>query len=363
MSTIEASIADVKDQMADAKQKGDEKKFKSLKITLATLQIQKHAGTQPTLKRPLGPTSKLVDPDQYHSEEFFAVWGSRLTNPEFCLYCKNASAQQTGSEQERNAAFADFCSKLGIVLSALEGESVEAHQVRTRPLINMAGAIMRLGELLYRLNDAHQRQTSGMPIDAGHLKKLEDVMKFLLKGKYAQIALDLISQFPPLLPFFVVMANTIADEEAAEAAVREQEKQTKAAAKAAAFGGGGAAVPSVGKVQSFLKGPAVVRGGGVAVARGGGAAVGGRKDKSPCQRHALWVPHGTDVSRAPKPIVTIRAIPGIFLFYNEGQEAVAQEAARMLGTALLEGAARERANYLSHQSFLTAMAEGKKREL
>jgi hypothetical protein len=354
MNSIEERIAAVKAQIADAKQKGDEKKFKSLKITLATLQIQKHAGTQPTPKLLLGTTMMYVDADQHPSEKFLMEWGTRLIDPTFCQHCKTASGQQTGKKVERNAAFAAFCLTLGFDLSPREGEPEGEHKARTRPLINLPETIMHLGELLHRFNEFLQRQAAGMPIDAGHLKKLEDVMVFLLKGKYAQIALDLVSRFPAMLPFFIVMANTIADKDAAEAAVREQEKQAKAAAKAAAFGGGGAAVPSVGEVQSFLKGPAV--------ARGGGAAVGGKKHKPPCQRWALLVPHGTVVSRVPKPIVTLPAIPGIFLFYNEDEKVVAQEAARMLGTALLEGEARERANYLSHQSFLTAMAKGKKRE-
>jgi hypothetical protein len=355
MSTIEASIADVKAQIAEAEKANNQKRVVSLRVVLRGLHLKRHLGSQAKPKRPLGPTRKLVIADQIPSTEFLEVWLTRLTNPEFCLHCRTASGQLRGSKQERNAAFAAFCLTIGLDISTREGESEGEHKARTRPLINLVEAILRLGELLHRLDECRQRQAVSAPIDAGHLKKLEDVMVFLLKGQYAQIAWDLVSQFPALLPFFIVIANTIADKDAAEAAVHEQEKQTKAAAKAAAFGGGGAAVPSVDEVQSFLKGPAVVRGGGV--------AVGGKKHKPPCQRWALLVPRGTDVSRVPKPIVTLPAIPGIFLFYNEEQEAVAQEAARMLGTALLEGAARERANYLSHQSFLTAMAEGKKREL
>lgn len=354
MTTIEAKIADVEAQIAAAQNSNNQKKVDSLGVVLRRLHMEKHQGTQPTPKRPLGPTRKLVDAVQLPSVEFLAVWGLLLANPKFCENCRTASGQQTGTKQQRKDALAAFCTTLGIDLSVHKGESVEEHQARTRPLINLAEAIMHLGELLHRLNEFQQRQTSGMPIDAGHLKKVEDVIVFLLKGKYALIAWDLVSQFPAMLPFFIVMANTIADKDAAEAAVRAQEKQAKADAKAAAFGGGGAAVPSVDQVRSFLNGPAV--------ARGGGAAVGGKKHKPPCQRHVLSVPHGTDVSMVPRPTVTLATVDGLRLFYNEDQEAVAQEAARMLGTTLLVGADRERANYLSHQSYLTAVAKGKKRE-
>jgi hypothetical protein len=360
MDTIEAKIEAVKAQMTDAKQKGDEKKLKSLKVTHGTLQIQKHAGTHPKPKQPLGPTRKLVFADQVLSTEFLVVWNSRLTNPKFCKESREASGRQKGNGQERDDALGAFCSLIGINLSPSEGRSVEEHQALARYNSRLAKYVMHLGELMDRMNELLQRHAVGAPIDEGHQKKLKDCMKFVLNGQCAQIALDLVSQFPTMLPFFIVIANNIADEEAAEAAVLAQQKQAKADAKAAAFGGGGAAVPNFEQVQSFLNGPAVARGGGAARGGGGAAAVVG--GKPPIQRHVVCVLDGTDVSMVPRPTVTLATISGLCLFYNEAQEAIAQQAARMLGTVLLEGAARERANYLAHQSYLTAVAKGKKRE-
>ena len=249
MSSIVDKLAAVKAKIADAQIHNNQKRVDALERVLRELHMKKHKGAQSKPMQPLGKTRALVDMDQISSDAFFASWGSHLTNPEFCLSCKTASAQQKGTKQEREAAFASFCSTIGIELSAHGGETDENHKARMRPLINLAEAIMRIGELLHRLNEFLLRQTSCMPIDSGHQKKVEDVMVFLLKGKYAQIALDMVSCFPAILPFFIEMANTIADKDAAEATVRAQKKQAKAAPKAGVFGGG--CVASFKQVQNF----------------------------------------------------------------------------------------------------------------
>jgi len=275
MFSIADKLTNVKAKIADAQMHNNQKRVDALERVLRELHMEKHKDAQSKSKpkQPLGKTSALVDIDQISSDAFFATWGSHLTNSEFCLSCKTASAQQKGTKQEREAAFSSFCSTIGIELSAHCGETDENHKARTRPFINLAEAIMRLGELLYRLNEFLLRQTSGMPIDAGHQKKVEDVMVFLLKGKYAQIAWDMVSRFPAILPFFIEMANTIADKNAAEATVRAQKKQAKAAPKTGVFGGSGC-VASLEQVQTFQSdGAAVAHGGGAVVAHGGGAVV------------------------------------------------------------------------------------------
>jgi hypothetical protein len=84
-----------------------------------------------------------------------------------------------------------------------------------------------------------------------------------------------------------------------------------------------------------------------------------QQGEEPCQRIVIRVPHGTDVSMVPKAVVTLETVRGICLFYNQGQDVVAQEAARLLETTLLEGEDRVWANHLSHQSFLNAVGNGK----
>jgi hypothetical protein len=347
-------------KLAKARLAGNAKKAHSLKVTKGSLEITKHEKSVPKKLLPLEGTSILVKPNQKSKEPLLSLVGGCLSaRSSFFKECKDYAYElsQAGSRVERLSVI------VGTIRAIVGDERLPEED---------AEFVLRICELMQRLIESKKSPNQS------HFTTLQQRIIFFLKGKYAAACVAVVHEFcAEYFDYFVHLANThpkaqksATESTNVEACVEDcmsDECDGSGGAAAIAFGGAehdavddaccsGGPVANLDDARSFLKGAVVARGSGSAVACRGRSYVG----KPPKQRYVVCVHPDTDTSMVTTQIVSLQTVRGLCLFFVKLEDA--QEAARLLGTTLLEGEESEEANWLSYQSFLTAVAKGKKRE-